>query len=169
MTYPSVETALQSLEQTNDNLVEQVDGIQTRADAAVSQAETIKGETATLKDGTTAIKSETAVIASDAATSKSLAEDARDTTLGYRDETKVHLDNAAAVVTGGTATLEPESGKIPLSDSTGFIDLNWLDTSILRNAVRASANLVWDSVSDDYSREYVTSGVTPIQIGRAHV
>ena len=27
---------------------------------------------------------------------------------------------------------------------------------------RLSANLVWDSVSDDYSREYVTSGVTPI-------
>ena len=126
MTYPSVETALQSLEQTNDNLVEQVDGIQTRADAAVSQAETIKGETATLKDGTTAIKSETAVIASDAATSKSLAEDARDTTLGYRDETNVHLDNAAAVVTGGTATLEPEAGKIPLADAEGVIDSAWL-------------------------------------------
>ena len=97
-----------------------------------------------------------------AANSKALADDARDTTLGYRDETKVHLDNAAAVVTGGTATLEPEAGKIPLANSTGFIDLKWLDTSILRNAVRASANLVWDSVSDDYSREYVTSGVTPI-------
>ena len=126
MTYPSVETALQSLEQTNDNLVEQVDGIQTRADAAVSQAETIKGETATLKDGTAAIKSQTAVIASDAATSKSLAEDARDTTLGYRDETKVHLDNAAAVVTGGTATLEPEAGKIPLANAKGVVDSAWL-------------------------------------------
>ena len=27
---------------------------------------------------------------------------------------------------------------------------------------RLSANVVWDSVSDDYSREHVTSGVTPI-------
>ena len=49
MTYPSVETALQALEETNNNLVDQVEGLQTRADAAVSQAETIKSETETFK------------------------------------------------------------------------------------------------------------------------
>lgn len=34
--------------------------------------------------------------------------------------------NAAAVVTGGTATFDPEAGKIPLADSEGLIDNGWM-------------------------------------------
>ena len=64
--------------------------------------------------------------ADDSANSKSLADDARDITLGYRDETKAYRDDAVAVVTGGTATLEPEAGKIPLADAEGVIDSAWL-------------------------------------------
>ena len=39
---------------------------------------------------------------------------------------KKSADDAAEVVTGGTATLEPEAGKIPLADSEGFIHRGWL-------------------------------------------
>jgi hypothetical protein len=90
MTYPSVETALQALEETNNNLVDQVEGLQTRADAAVSQAETIKSETETFK--TDAQES-----ADSALSAKNLANEARNTALGYRDEAKAHLDNTAEV------------------------------------------------------------------------
>lgn len=39
---------------------------------------------------------------------------------------QTHANNAAAVVTGGTATLAPAGGKIPLADASGKIDLQWL-------------------------------------------
>ena len=39
---------------------------------------------------------------------------------------QTHANNAAAVVTGGTAALAPAGGKIPLADATGKIDLQWL-------------------------------------------
>jgi len=52
MTYPSVETALQALEETNNNLVDQVKGLQTRADAAVSQSETYRDEAKAHLDNT---------------------------------------------------------------------------------------------------------------------
>lgn len=42
------------------------------------------------------------------------------------NEAKTSADNAASVVTGGTATLEPTAGKIPLADSKGVIDSGWI-------------------------------------------
>jgi len=54
----------------------------------------------------------------------------------YKDQAEQARDAAAAVVTGGTATIVPEAGKIPLADGDGNIDLNWLDTTTLREAVR---------------------------------
>ncbi|PPL14052.1 hypothetical protein UN63_16785, partial [Oceanisphaera arctica] len=55
---------------------------------------------------------------------------------------KQSADTAAAIVTGGTATLTPEPGKIPLADSEGKIDINWLgkDTAarIMLGAVRVN-------------------------------
>ncbi|WP_168797068.1 prophage tail fiber N-terminal domain-containing protein [Vibrio sp. H11] len=44
----------------------------------------------------------------------------------HADQAKVYRDQTAAVVTGGTATLTPEPGKIPLADSEGKIDSDWL-------------------------------------------
>ena len=38
--------------------------------------------------------------------------------------------SAAAVVTGGTATLSPAAGKIPIADSNGVISLDWLGGDI---------------------------------------
>ena len=39
-------------------------------------------------------------------------------------------DDAVAVVTGGTATLVAEAGKIPLADAEGIIDINWLPAEV---------------------------------------
>lgn len=39
---------------------------------------------------------------------------------------KENLDNAVAVVTGGSASLEPQAGKIPLANAKGEIDPKWL-------------------------------------------
>ena len=38
--------------------------------------------------------------------------------------------SAAAVVTGGTATLIPAAGKIPIADGNGVISLDWLGSEI---------------------------------------
>lgn len=40
-------------------------------------------------------------------------------------------DNAVAVVTGGTATLTPSAGKIPLADAAALIDPKWLTPTAL--------------------------------------
>ncbi|WHM52750.1 hypothetical protein vBVpaS1601_57 [Vibrio phage vB_VpaS_1601] len=40
--------------------------------------------------------------------------------------TKKYRDEAAAIVTGGTATVDPEPGKIPLADEKGKIREGWL-------------------------------------------
>lgn len=61
-----------------------------------------------------------------ASSSATAAQNAEGQTLIYRNEAKQHRDDAAAVVTGGTAALEPEPGKIPLADSAGRMDHRWL-------------------------------------------
>ena len=43
----------------------------------------------------------------------------------------VAQNNAAAVVTGGTATLTPAAGKIPLADAAALIDPKWLTPTAL--------------------------------------
>lgn len=101
-----------------------------------------------------AVETEASAASADAVDAASQAET-------YKNQAETARDTAVVVVTGGTATLEPEPGKIPIADSQGVIDLGWINRDILRQAVRANANMVWDPVSDDYSREYITSGVTP--------
>ncbi|WP_412497252.1 hypothetical protein [Vibrio fluvialis] len=44
-------------------------------------------------------------------------------------EAKEYRDQTAAIATGGTATLEPEPGKIPLADQHGHIDDGWLNAA----------------------------------------
>lgn len=43
------------------------------------------------------------------------------------NEAAASADNAAAVVTGGTGTLTPEAGKLPIARAVGTIDPAWLD------------------------------------------
>lgn len=52
---------------------------------------------------------------------------------------KNEADKAAAVVTGGTATLNSSPGKIPLANSQGKIDPNWIDFANV-----SPANIAWD-------------------------
>ncbi|MBY6104911.1 hypothetical protein KUW19_00245 [Ferrimonas balearica] len=45
---------------------------------------------------------------------------------------KGHADSAAAVVTGGTGSLTPEPGKLPVADGRGKLDWGWLDLAGVR-------------------------------------
>lgn len=42
------------------------------------------------------------------------------------DRAQQQANTATAVVTGGTATLKPEAGKIPIADDKGAIDTDWI-------------------------------------------
>ncbi|MBE4617380.1 hypothetical protein [Vibrio navarrensis] len=61
-------------------------------------------------------------------------------------ESKQYRDEAAAIVTGGTATVDPAPGKIPLANSQGKISSGWLTalafarTKADMDAMRASVN-----------------------------
>ncbi|QPL52404.1 hypothetical protein [Vibrio navarrensis] len=61
-------------------------------------------------------------------------------------EAKISEQNAAAIVTGGTATIDPLPGKIPLANSQGKISSGWLTalafarTKADMDAMRASVN-----------------------------
>ena len=65
-------------------------------------------------------------------------------------------NNAVAVVTGGTATLEPEAGKIPLADAEGKIAVGWLPLDY-------SKSVSWNSTTDTYNDS--DAGVTAIHKG----
>ncbi|EKO3392578.1 prophage tail fiber N-terminal domain-containing protein [Vibrio fluvialis] len=47
----------------------------------------------------------------------------------HADQAKIYRDQTAEIATGGTATLEPEPGKIPLADQHGHIDDGWLNAA----------------------------------------
>lgn len=63
---------------------------------------------------------------------------------------------AAAVVTGGTATLQPEPGKIPLAKGDGRIDERWLPSAIARtialNEISEKADLATATAETTESR-----------------
>ncbi|MGY6509086.1 hypothetical protein ACXIUH_08960 [Vibrio parahaemolyticus] len=50
-------------------------------------------------------------------------------------EAKISADNAAAVTTGGTATLESVPGKIPLANGKGKISSDWLGWDVAATAI----------------------------------
>ena len=60
-----------------------------------------------------------------AASAAAAAVDAADAS-NARQAAETAANNAVAVVTGGTASLTPEAGKIPLADASGKIDAAWL-------------------------------------------
>jgi hypothetical protein len=69
--------------------------------------------------------------ASTATTQASAAQTARTGAETARDAAIVAQNNAVEVVTGGTATLTPEAGKIPLADAEAKIDAGWLTDNAL--------------------------------------
>ena len=71
-----------------------------------------------------------------ALTYKDLAEAARTAALAAqgaaelaRTGAETAEDNAVAVTTGGTATLTPEAGKIPIAGAEPYIDAGWLQAT----------------------------------------
>ena len=72
-----------------------------------------------------------ATSASTATTQASAAQTARTGAEAARDAAVVAQNNAVAVVTGGTATLTPQAGKIPLADGLGKISAGWITSTAL--------------------------------------
>jgi len=72
-----------------------------------------------------------ATSASTATTQATAAQTARTGAEAARDAAIVAQNNAVEVVTGGTATLTPEAGKIPLADAEAKIDAGWLTDNAL--------------------------------------
>ena len=91
----------------------QVDNASAFAQASLTSANNAASSAATATTQATA-----------ATTAKTAAEAARAAAV-------VAQNNAAAVVTGGTATLTPAAGKIPIADAGALIDPKWLTATAL--------------------------------------
>jgi hypothetical protein len=89
------------------------------SNAALSATAAANAQTAAAASTTTATTQAAAATAA-----KTAAETARDAAI-------VAQNNAVAVVTGGTATLTPQAGKIPLADGLGKIAKGWLTNTDL--------------------------------------
>ncbi|CAL9982136.1 hypothetical protein VPHK449_0069 [Vibrio phage K449] len=68
------------------------------------------------------------------------------------DKAKQHEENAAAIVTGGDATITPTPGKIPLANSKGEIDSGWLEFQLMTAQER-------EAILEANEREFAASGV----------
>lgn len=76
------------------------------------------------------------------------------------DKAKEHEENAAAIVTGGDATLTPTPGKIPLANSKGEIDSGWLGFQLMTAQER-------QAIIDANEREFAASGM--VNMGKAYL
>ena len=92
--------------------------------ASASNSQASATAAATAQTSASASASTATAQATAATTAKTAAETARDAAI-------VAQNNAVAVVTGGTATLTPSAGKIPLSDAQGKIAKGWLTNTDL--------------------------------------
>jgi len=115
----TLEATITQLESTNATLVDEVLTVKTEAQQG---ADTATQKASEASQSASSASSSSASASSSATT----AQNAEGQTLIYRNEAKQHRDDAAAVVTGGTATLEPEAGKIPLANASGQVDHRWL-------------------------------------------
>lgn len=131
----TLEATITQLEQTNSNLVEEVVSVKGAAQESANIAYQKAGEASSSASSA----SSSSASASGSATT---ARNAEGQTLIYRDEAKQHRDDAAAVVTGGTAALEPEAGKIPLADSEGKVDHRWLGGEYIAHLLGAVSQAI---------------------------
>ncbi|KJR21514.1 hypothetical protein [Vibrio sp. S234-5] len=77
-------------------------------------------------------------------------------------EAKVSEQNAAAIVTGGTATIDPSPGKIPLANSQGKISSGWLTALAF---ARTKADM--DAMRASVNRQCAASGMIHAGIGHS--
>lgn len=141
MSYESLEGAVQALVATNSALVAAVTGTQQEASTAI-----IEANQSAVKAKASETEAERLEILSRASadTAASKASEAGASAI-IADTKAIEAANsaatAAAVVTGGTASLTPEAGKIPLSDGEGKIDINWLGADVAARIMTASPQI----------------------------
>lgn len=74
--------------------------------------------------------------AADVASSQSaIAQSSRDTAVSAAATAQTAADNAVAIVTGGTASLTAEAGKVPIADANNHIADEWLAKTAMAEAV----------------------------------
>ena len=112
-----------------DRVQTSADRVQTGLDAQATAADRIKttaDAAATATDrAQTSLDAATSTAAADTATGAAAA------ALTSANAAIVAQNNAVAVVTGGTATLTPQAGKIPLADANAKIAEGWLTSTAL--------------------------------------
>ncbi|WP_263079213.1 formylglycine-generating enzyme family protein [Endozoicomonas sp. Mp262] len=106
-------------DKTLGDLVEEVSGLTSATTSLLNQVTTSK---ATLDKAEKTATASAASAKSDAATATTKAAEAKES----ETNAKKSADSAAAVVTGGTASLNPAAGKIPLADGNGRISGDWV-------------------------------------------
>ena len=111
----SIENEIASLTQSTTGLLTAVNTKKAILDTAVTNAE------AAATDSTAQAVTSTSA--------KNSSEAARDAAVVAKNAANTSALNAASVVTGGTATVAPQAGKIPLADSEGKIDVDWLSSA----------------------------------------
>ena len=111
----SIENEIASLTQSTTGLLTAVNTKKAILDTAVTNAE------AAATDSTAQAVTSTSA--------KNSSEAARDAAVVAKNAANTSALNAASVVTGGTATVAPAAGKIPLADSEGKIDVDWLSSA----------------------------------------
>ena len=138
MSYETLEAAVQSLVSTNASLVTAVTNTQQEASSAIiasnlSAVNAANSEAETLLLAGQAQAS--ATLAGEKATSATASAVLANTKMLAAADSAA---TAAAVVTGGTGSLTPAAGKIPLSDGEGKIDVNWLGADIAARIMMAA-------------------------------
>ena len=127
MSYETLEVAVQALTTTNAALVNAVTGTQQEASSAIAIAEA----SALAAGNSEAAAQASAVLADQKALEAGNKASAANTSAGIAatkaSEAKSSAETAVAVTTGGTASLTPAAGKIPIANSKGKIDSKWID------------------------------------------
>jgi len=101
----------------------------TNAETAESHAETAQGLAEAARDAASASADDAAISAATATSQAVIATNGANSAAASALTAQAAAANAAAVVTGGTASLTPTAGKIPLAGADGRIDTAWLRTA----------------------------------------
>lgn len=141
MSYESLEGAVQQLVTTNSALVAAVTGTQQEATSAIAKAEqsAIKAKDSEISSGQLLTQTESHA---DRAQAKAIeSESSAVRSKASEVASAASAATAAAVVTGGTAALSPEPGKIPLADGEGKIDVKWLGADVAARIMMSSPQI----------------------------
>lgn len=138
----TIETEISSLTQATTDLLDAVNVRKATLDGKVTEA-TTQASLATTNgaaqvalaaaqvSAATTQANNAAASATAANTSKTAAETAKAAAETAKNAAVTAQNNAVAVVTGGTATLVPAAGKIPLADAMAKIDPKWVAPTAL--------------------------------------